>query len=295
MVIVDNNKEKSMETKFEAGQTVYSENGEQAEYVAHAGDGHIVRPVVEAYGYDGESYEHICDPVTWRTVFVQPPVAKFSAELKALHEQIATAKAERQRLDNEDWQRRRERTEKLKRFAVLDNLELFIDGKITHYVDASSSYSPPEIIAIEDAKSSDTDRYRKTLRLLTLGGSIKDGNIYWELSQYSDGSGSGRGVQPCTSYEQAAEIVKAAIVKHFASGNLNEARESWLNAADEFGITVSDAYRRTIAQQKIKNIESNLDWKRQQADSYTKTFRDAEAELTQLRAYVNPTPATSAA
>lgn len=283
-----------MSKKFEAGQEVYSERGERAEYVTASGDGHIVRPIVESYDDEyGEAYDHVCDPVVWRHAFPQEPVAKFSAELKALHEKIASAKAERTKMESEDWQRQRDRAEKLKRFSILNNLELFIDGKITHYVDDSSSYSPPEIIAIADAKSSDSDRYRKTLRLLTLGGSIKDGNIYWELSQYSDGSGSGRGVKLCTSYEQAVEIVKTAVIKHFASGNLTEVRESWLEAADQFGITVSDAYRRAIAQQKIKNLERNIGWQRQQAESYAKTFHDSEAELAQLRAYLE-TPEGSA-
>jgi hypothetical protein len=287
-----------MEAKFEAGQAVYSEHGEQAEYVAKAGDGHIVRPIVEAYSHDGEDgpYDHVCDPTMWRHVFPQPPVAKYSADLKALHEQIAAAKAERQQIESEDWQRQRERAAKLKKFALLDNVEAFLDGKISHYVLRDSCYSPPTIISVAEARAKESGSWRESLRLLTLGGNLRNGEVAWTLNQYSDGSGGASCVTPCTSYEQATDVLRQEIVKHFADTSPNRtARQGWIDAADKLGIAAPEAYRRSVAQSRIQQIESNMSYVRKHAQDYAESVRKADEELAQLRAYVNPTPATGAA
>lgn len=278
-----------MESKFEAGQPVYNEHGEQAEYVANAGDGHIVRPVVEAYGYDGESgpYDHVCDPTMWRHVFAQPPVAKYSADLKSLHEQIAQAKATKTEQEREDRQRERERAEKFKRFAVLDNVEAFVDGKITHYVLRDSSYSPPTIISVAEAKLKESSNWRENIRLLTLGGNLRNGEITWILNQYSDGSGSGSAVVPCTSYEQATDTLRQAVVKHFADTSSNRSpNQNWIDAAEKLGVAVSEAYSRAVAQSRIQSIEQNMGYSRKQAKEYAESVQKADAELAALRAYL---------
>lgn len=277
-----------MSKKFEAGETVYSEHGERAEYVTASGDGHIVRPIVESYDDEfGEGYDHVCDPVVWRHVFAQEPVAKFSEELKALHEQIATAKAEREQMRSEEYALQRARTEKLKRFAILDNLEAFIDGKITHYV-TREGFGPPAIIPIEQALTGDSDRHRGVLRLLTLGGCLKTGGINWQLNQYSDGSGSKTGVIPCTSYEQAAETVKQEVVKHFGPGSRpdHEKRQEWIDAAERYGIAVPDEYRRAVVKSRIQSIEQNSGYVRKQAKDYADIVANTDAELAQLRAFL---------
>ena len=282
-----------MSKKFEAGQEVYSERGERAENVTASGDGHIVRPIVESYDDEyGEGYDHVCDPVVWRHVFPEEPVAKFSAELKTLHEQIAAAKAERAKIESEDYQRQRERAEKLKRFAVLDNLEAFIDGKITHYVQ-QEYYGPPKIVAIEQCKADGRD-YRSNLRLLTLSGCLDSRGINWTLNQYADGSGSASAVTPCTSYEQAVELVRAAVASHFAHKRSScEARQDWMDKAQDFDIAVPDEYRRAVVQARIQAIEQNMGYRRQQAQSYADEVAKNDAELAQLRAYLE-TPAGAA-
>jgi hypothetical protein len=280
-----------MSKKFEAGQEVYSENGERAEYVTASGDGHIVRPIMEGYDDEhGEPYDHVCGPVVWRHVFAHEPVAKFSAELKTLHEQIAAAKAERTKLESEDYQRQRERAEKLKRFAILDNLEAFIDGKITHYVQREYS-APPIIIAVADAVSSENSNWRKDLRLLTLGGTLANGALQWTLNRYSDGSGGASTVTPCTSYEQAVEIVRAAVVQHLKGDRPDhEKRQDWMELADKLGIPVPEAYRRAVVKNRIATIEQNSGYMRKQASDYADSVAKTDAELAKLRAYLE-TPA----
>lgn len=283
-----------MGKKIEAGQTVYSEMGERAEYVTASGDGHIVRPIIDAYDDEyGDAYDHVCDPVVWRHVFAQEPVAKFSDELKALHEKIAAAKAERTKLENEDYQRQRERAEKLKRFAILDNLELFIDGKITHYV-TRDSYTPPQIIPVQLALTGDSDRHRGVLRLLTLGGCLKTGAINWQLNHYSDGSGSSTGVIPCTSLEQAEALLKDEVVKHFAkTHHQHNERQEWIDAAEKHGVEVPEAYRRTVAAKKLEQLEQSGRYTRQQAQQYAEAVEKMDAELVTLREYL-ATPAGAA-
>lgn len=276
-----------MSKKFEAGQTVYSEHGERAEYVTASGDGHIVRPIVEGYDDEyGESYDHVCDPAVWRHVFAQEPVAKFSEELKTLHEQIAAAKAQRAQMESEDWQRQRERAEKMKRFAILDNLEAFIDGKITHYVQREYS-APPAIVAVADAVSNENSNWRKELRLLTLGGSLTNGGLQWTLNRYSDGSGNPHTVTPCTSYEQASEIARAAVVQHLKADRPDhEKRQDWMELADKLGIPVPELYRRAVVKNRIQAIEQNSGYMRKQAQDYAESVAKTDAELAQLRAYL---------
>jgi len=275
-----------MSKKFEAGQEVYSEQGERAEYVTASGDGHIVRPLMEGYDDNGEAYDHVCGPILWRHVFHEEPVAKFSEELKALHKQIAAAKAERAQIEGEDLRRQRERAEKLKRFAILDNLEAFVDGKITHYV-TNENYTPPKIIDVKQALTADSDRHRGVLRLLTLGGCLKTGGINWQLNQYSDGSGNATGVIPCTSLEQAEAILKQEVEKHFAkTHHSHNERQEWIDAADRIGVKVPEAYRRTVAAKKLEQLEQNGRYTRQQAQQYAESVAKMDAELAQLRAYL---------
>lgn len=283
-----------MVTTFETGTTVYDEQGQQAEYVTHAGDGHIVRPIVEAYDHDGEGcYDHVCDPAVWRNVFIKPPVAKYSEELGTLHTQIAAAKKERDDAARGDYDRARERVAKLKRFAILDNLELFIDGKITHYVQREY-YGPPNIIPVATAVASEGSNYRKELRLLTLGGALANGEVRWTLNSYSDGSGNSGTVIPCTSLDQAADIVKTAILQHFAGKRPDhEKRQDWINCAEAHGVPVPEEYRRAVVQSRIQSIEQNSGYNRKQAKDYADAVAKTDAELEALRAYL-ATPAESA-
>lgn len=279
-----------MGMKFEAGQTVYSETGEQAEYVAQAGDGHVVRPIVEACGYDGEdSYEHVCEPTMWRNVFAEPPVSKFSAELKSLHAQIEQARTLRREQDNEDHQRQRERAAAFKQFAELDNLQAFIEGKITHYVE-HHSYAPPKIVSVEQAKAEGSGDWRYNLRLLTLNANLRDGKVSWTTNTRSDGGGNEHSVTPCTSLEQANELAKKSIVRHFAHDS-RDARGDWIIAAEQCGVAVPEEYRRKVAAAKLNQLESSGEYNRRQAIAYAESVRKADEEIAELRAYLNPTGA----
>lgn len=275
-----------MEMKFKQGDKVYSELGQAAEYVAKIAEGHIVRPEVEAYNGD-EEYTHLCDPVTWRAVFEKPPIDKYSAELKSLLDQIKKARETRKKDDEAYRQHERERTAKFKQTQILDGIEAFIDGRITHYVE-HQMYGPSHVISVADAMSrGDSGSYRKSLRLLTLGGSLReDKSVSWIINEYSDGSGCGKGVQPCTSIEEAEAIVRKQIANHFANKN-SETRESWIEAADKYGIEVPDSCRIKIAKEKLAQLENgNVNYARKQADDYAKAVKKYDEDAAKLRKYL---------
>lgn len=274
-----------MKQEFKQGETVYSETGQAAEYVAKIPEGHIVRPEVEAYDGD-EEYTHLCAPETWSHVFSQPPTEKYSAELKALHDKIAEARAIRKKEDAEDRERIKIRAEVFKKFDALQGIEDFIAGRITHYVERES-YAPPKIIAVKDAIYKEDSGWRTKLRLVTLGGELRNGEISWEISRYSDCSGAQYGVQPCTSLEQAEAIVRTAIQNHFAHSN-PDARQAWIDGADKYGIAVPHEYRVKIAKSRLEQLTTphNMSWARAQAASYTKQADDNDAEIARLRAII---------
>lgn len=276
-----------MNQKFKAGSEVFSEDGQAAEYVARIPEGHIVRPMVEAY-YGDEEYTHTGEPVTWRAVFKQPPVAKYSEELKTLHVEIAAARKALDESREVERTEARQRAAKFKKVGILKGIEDFIDGKITHYVE-SAYYGPPSIISIEDAKVNGNN-YRSDLRLLTLGGCISNGEVTWTLNRYSDGSGTSNTVTPCTSFEQAEKIVKDAIQRYFSGDG--EARTDWIEAAGTYGIQVPNAFRVKNAVTRITDLKRNIESNRRQADQYVAIVKTTEAEIAALEAFLGPvTPA----
>jgi hypothetical protein len=280
-----------MNQKFKAGSEVFSEDGQAAEYVARIPEGHIVRPMVEAY-YGDEEYTHTGDPVTWRAVFKQPPVAKYSEELKALHVEIAAARKALDESRDAERAEERQRAAKFKKVGILKGIEDFIDGKITHYIDIDSPYSAPTIIAVADAISGgDNNKYRKALRLLTLGGDLRDGKITWILNQYSDGSdNSGRCVTPCKSLEEAETVVKKAVIAHLANSSSQYRSASWVDAADKMTISVPHAYRKELAEKRLNDLTSghNANYARNQVAAYQKQIDDTAAEIAKLQAFLAP-------
>lgn len=277
-----------MDIKFKQGSTVYSEVGQAAEYVAKIPEGHIVRPEVEAYDGD-EEYTHLCDPVTWRAVFKSPPTEKYSAELNELHKQLAATQAELQRTRALEHQQQREQAAKFKKTGILKNVEDFLDGKITHYVQ-TECYGPPQIVAVADAVArGENSSYRQSLRLLTLGGSLSQGKLSWVLGEYADGSGSGKGVDICRSLEEAEAIVKKALEAHFSGKNTSQHKSaSWVSAADKLGVTVPDEYRVTLAKARLHDLENghNFNYAKKQVVEYQKQADAVDKEIAELRVFL---------
>lgn len=240
------------------GDTVFSEDGRQAEYVALREEGHIVMPLYREADDEFDSQPWPGEPQMWLEVFAKAPVpvvdqdvAEATAELQRLQTQVSE---EYQKLDT----MRRERAElsrdqhairlRLKENEALRNIDAFLLGKITHFVIANKV---PEIKTFEQAIERNKEYGGKELRLLGLFGDPKR-DVCWRTTMYGDGSGSMTDVVPCLSLEEAQDRAKAMLVAvtfPYMRGHPGDARyygPDAMKLASELGLTVPDDVATTI-------------------------------------------------
>lgn len=199
-------------------------------------------------------------------LFDEPPRIKFHSEIAKLQDRLNDLRGQlraQQREIAAFEEADAERIAKLKQHKGLEQLEDFLAGRITHFVECECE--PPRIIPSKNAKRSYNHR---TLKLLTLFGDSK-GNLAWSLNSYSDGSGYSITVVPCTSYEAAIRETKKRFALHESDvldpKSRFEPSRKWLEQAEEYGIEMSDAYVRRLAeheeaarQTEIMRLESRL-------------------------------------
>lgn len=188
------------------------------------------------------------------TLHTNPPrqkinsqIAELRATLEDLRQQILARKRDLQdSKDSCDALMAR-----LKQHESLRQLDEFIAGRVTHYVEIS--YGPPSIVSFEDAKTDDASSRRDKLKLLTLFGRT-DGNLEWGLNRYSDGSGSNATVYPCTSYIGAVEVAGKLFTEHTEKACDPDERtcpnRDWVTAAAKYGITMNPDYLRQLQEQE---------------------------------------------
>lgn len=140
-----------------SGETVYSQHGQEAEFVAATGGEYIVRPI-----YEDEDGPRTGDVETWRQVFRTPPAPKLDEKtaeaekrLMDLQQKVSDLRSEEHRITSE-MQARKDR---IKEHEALADLDRYLAGEITHYVAVHSYYPSVEIIpvgqTVEDYSSSD--------------------------------------------------------------------------------------------------------------------------------------------
>lgn len=274
-----------MTKKFKQGDTVYSDYGQQAEYVANVGGGHIVRPLVEAYSGDGEhSYEHLCEPVTWQHVFDKPPTAKYSQELTELHKQIETARNALHSIQNEHrtfMNSARERAAERSKIEDLKHLDDVIAGRITHFaIIPHYSHYPMKVMTFKEGIERRGDYGRTEIRLLSLYGKPEyqhDGRYQWSLHQYPGENRDSEIVYPCTSEEEAKEFIQKYI-----AGKLAEQEKSpdghalqWVTHAATWGVVITPK-----AAEKAEQIKAEAD--NRAKDSAQKAYAQAVERMQKL-------------
>ncbi len=222
---------------------VFDRAGRQAKYVALIGQYHIVRPGITIYSADpdiGEdiSYEGVDE---WHEVFLKPPVEKLNEEVAALEAKVQERRAKIYQLDKEvnliegEMTARKGRIKQHEQLALLDD---YLADKITHFVIKDMGWGSgylraitilpfADAIKLEDKSWND----RLGLKLLTLYGNSK-GDLTWQLSSYSNGSGRERDeVIPCTSLEQARAIATKLYEEQLAGWRASladpEAKTHW--------------------------------------------------------------------
>lgn len=201
--------------EFEKDEIAYLSDGTKVQVLyPHAG-GWLAQVLLKVSDddYDDAAYVVEGEIIRRRSdeLFKTPPIAEKQEKVKELDELIYEKKQEllRIRSDVVNVERDYKATlERLKAYEPLKNLELFLEGKITHVVVKRTGqvFTPEQWV--------DGDSYRRKLRLLTLGGTLQNnGEVDWCLNAYADGSGGDYEVLLCASEEEAREKAKAALYK----------------------------------------------------------------------------------
>lgn len=209
---------------FNQGDTVFSSDGREARFIAELDGSFIVCPVYDSEDEeDGEPIHGT--PEKWSRVYAKCPVERYDKEIAVLNAEISEKEqrlyALRSELANAE-KATKDRLAKLQKFAALERLEDWIDGKFTHFV-ITPEYGTPIIATKEKALAGGgggDPRYDTTIKLLTLFGDTK-GDLQWKLNQYRDGSGSWGDVCPCASEEDAIATIRtmyAAAVAEWRHG-----------------------------------------------------------------------------
>jgi hypothetical protein len=187
-------------------------------------------------------------------LFEAAPVTVISKEVKALQIKKDTLLEEIRKIEGNISVMNisvRTATAEYQKWGELKNLNLFVQKKITHYVELH--YGTLSIVEFGKAKC---EGARDELKLLTLFGTSK-GNLQWKLNQYSDGSGSSYEVVPCLSYEDARSQMQAWLDRLVAADQyLSE--QSIKNAA-AYGLFIRPSYIERIKVSRRAEIQRAID------------------------------------
>lgn len=137
---------------LEAGDTCFSQHGQEGVFVARSGGDFIVRPI-----YEDDDGPHEGEVETWSAAFRTPPVPKLDAETKAaqerlngLRKEISQLRAERMQMDTEHSAR----LARIKAHESLEMLDRYLAGELTHYVAVHDYYPTVAIIPIGETLES---------------------------------------------------------------------------------------------------------------------------------------------
>lgn len=184
----------------------YLVNGEEVEVIQKLKRGFLVAYIMEN---DESEYVDKGNLFVAEVLFNATPTTKQDTIISELKNEIVQLQEDKVKLMDSITSVEAENAERLKKYKQykqLENIDDFLNGKITHYVCLSWNL---KIVCRED----DTCEYDKgNTKLLTLFGK-SNGGLQWRLNDYSDGSGSNEHVVPCTSYEEALTIMQSHI-KH---------------------------------------------------------------------------------
>lgn len=247
---------------------------------------------IKYYSGGPDSYEEVVPGDTLR--ILHKSVLHDSPPTQVIHEEIAKLSAQREEISNTKRQLVREvgalrkeieqlsaKREELLDKSGLSQLDLFINGGISHYVEVCrSSYNTPRIVAFQDTKSEYSDREYglKKARLLSLYGSAT-GDLSWELNRYRDGSGSNIEVIPCTSLEQA----KGVLQEQFDIYMSKYVSEDALKRAESAKVNITDAYRAAVQEETVKYRTKELKEAQNKLDEAAARLAEAQSQLDQVQ------------
>ncbi|WP_459018027.1 hypothetical protein [Stenotrophomonas sp. PSU_St142] len=268
-------------TTFKAGEEVYTTDGRLVEYVAQSYDGHIVRQLPERenedYGPAPMGY-----PEVVHQVLKAPPSFKVDQDYAAKRDELAAVRAKLHTASQELAAVEKKRDAQLKQFASHPDLSIVVDwmeGRVTH-VATFDLYGPTpiKIMPLADGLAPKGSESRKgKVRLLGLYGGYHgaDGpgryahadDLRWQLSEYSEGSGSKTSCVLGTSEEDVRRRVQLWLDREFKRSDNQHALWNWAESAVALGFSVPPAWvakveeraanrRKQAQEQALKELES---------------------------------------
>jgi len=278
-----------MNNEITKGQIVYNSTGVEATYIQNLLDGKNL-VAVALYDVHGEEYDEVIQ--VWDRVLTTSPMPKLAEDLIGLQKRIEENIKIRDEINYEICSKKRElsnidsdifkRKPALAQHKELENLDLFIQGKITHFIFIDSGRY--EIKEFNESIEL-SDRYdRNKFKLLTLYGNSK-GNLSWGINEYSDGSGSNKPVYPCISKEDAES--KVLVIYHELLSKLDPKVLDYtftntVNSALELGIPLKEIISQAYEQRKEVQRKENIVIINKQIEEFKKQLQLKENKLEEL-------------
>ena len=261
------------------GDIVFTEDGQQVEFIAIIDSGCIVRPQLS----DEDDEPWFGEPITVSKVFASAPKEVYDKAISELSAKIDELETKKYALEDEIRKSKTDETERKKRImvnAALERIDDFLAGKFTHIVFGEYDV---KIETFDEAllyKNKDYDKIPTELRLLTLYGRSK-GDLAWKLSYYYDGSGSSRQVWPCFSLEHAETVARQLIEEKYAQWRSESKRYSVnqaFSSAVKLGFDIPEDVEQYIKESSIKGA---TEWRDKKKEEYLEAESKLEGALTQ--------------
>ena len=242
----------------------YDRNGCAIEVVERLKNGqYLIRKVFigQADGWEDEDFYTGDELTIVDEFFHYAPTQKLDERFSILKKKVEDLQQEKKNLEQEIRETQKAGKAKLakyKKYDQLKNLDMFIDGRITHYV--MEYWSSFKIISFEDAKTD--ERWDSSLQKLLILFGRSDGDLQWRLSEYSDGSGSQTTVIPCISYDEAL-----AVAQDYVNSKMGDKLQNGdlVRAAQKYNLKIDPEYIRKYKKTKkakmakrIKTCEEKL-------------------------------------
>ena len=276
------------------GQTVFDVEGAAAKFESTTPKGfHLVYP--KYVDYDGEFGEAdpvemiSSTPVVWEHIYEEPPTLAYDeriAELKVSIDLYENKLADLSSKWMEQERQHKQRLATLAKYKGLEFIEDFLEGRITHYF-VHGNYCRAQIISIESTAKQD---YEMKLRMLALRGRIykREGKpmfeLDWTLTEYHDGSGDKRTVEPARSLEEAQALAVAWVKDAFEQWETLPDCEkhkiyisSVVEFADQIHQPVPSKARAFVKQKELDEAKRLVAVAQRDLDSRTALLRKAEA------------------
>lgn len=282
-----------MACEFEPGDTVYSRDGQKAQFVTPHNGAFIVQLFysVDDDDPDGESYP--TQVAAWDQVYEKPPREVYDAETVQARERLAALHRDIDEVHRQQAMASRERQAVLQRlteFEALRYLDDLLNAKITHYVTTVEGrwvVLDSEAYRKEKPGGSNTMGLRLIVNTWESGVGVEK-RLRWICTGNDTSSGSD--VMPFPSQELALTKVREIIAK----GLLEQVQQvlngytydvdKLLKSAKEYGVPVPAKLTEAMQQRELAKAEAEL-------KAATTALENAQARAVKARApFANPSP-----